>query len=366
MDTANLDRVEILKGPASLLSGIGATGGTINYVTRAPHTGPIVNEAFTAFDSFKGYRAGYGSGGSTLVDGLDYRFDITHSNNVGFIDDTYSKLSNVSGQLNYRVTNDFRIWGATEYKQDKDRFYWGTPLVPANAPGVIPTSGIVSGLWTNYYLNGHTGPLAVTIDARTLRIITTLVNHGSAQEYGCAAAQWLSNNISSDQVYGCSAHRWFNNEITSFDDSGANDVYRERLALDHAQRLYGTVTDLTINSNMGGMENRFVTTVAASSLQFNVSQDTLFGSDTVALVNPDRGLYGPRSDENIYTHLNNASLSFEDRLKVTSNFALIGGIRIEDIELSRTRFSPAGVLRSDRGYPFSTTFTPVTGRAGYA
>ena len=125
MDTANLDRVEILKGPASLLSGEGASGGAINYVTQVPHTGPITNEAFTSFDSFKGYRAGYGSGGSTLIDGLDYRFDISHSNDRSFIDDTYSKLTNVSGQLNYRVTDNFKVWGAVEYKQDKDRFYWG-------------------------------------------------------------------------------------------------------------------------------------------------------------------------------------------------------------------------------------------------
>ena len=371
MDTANLERVEILKGPASLLSGIGATGGAVNYVTNAPHTGPVVNEAFAGFDSFKGYRAGYGSGGSTKIDGLDYRFDITHSNNVGFIDDTYSRLSNVSGQLNYRVTDNFRIWGAAEYKQDKDRFYWGTPLVPANAPGVIPTNGIVSGLWTNYYLNGHTGTLnPVTIDARTLKTnYNVLDNHSGAQELWLRSGfQWdITNNISlKSQVYGYDAHRhWFNNEISSFDNSGPNNVYRERLALDHAQRLYGNVTDLTINSNIGGMENRLVTSVAASSQQFNVSQDTLFFSDTVNLINPDRGLYGPRSDEKIYTHLDKASLSFEDRLKVTSNFALIGGIRFEDIELSRTRFSPAGVLRSDRGYPFSTTFNPITGRVGY-
>ena len=371
MDTANLERVEILKGPASLLSGIGATGGAVNYVTKAPHTGPIVNEAFTGFDSFKGYRAGYGSGGSTLVDGLDYRFDITHSNNVGFIDDTYSRLSNVSGQLNYRVTDSFKIWGAAEYKQDKDRFYWGTPLVPANAPGVVPTNGIVSGLWTNYYLNGHTGPLVpVTIDARTLTTNYNVLNNhsGAAELWLRSGFQWdITSNISlKSQVYGYDAHRsWFNNEISSFDDSGPNNVYRERLALDHAQKLYGNITDLTINSNIGGMENRFVTTVAASSQQFNVSQDTLFFSDVVNLVNPDRGLYGPRSDEKIYTHLDKASLSFEDRLKLTSNFALIGGIRFEDIELSRTRFSPTGVLRSDRGYPFSTTFNPVTGRIGY-
>jgi iron complex outermembrane recepter protein len=371
MDTANLDRIEILKGPASLLSGLGATGGTVNYVTRAPHTGPIVNEAFTSYDSFNGYRAGYGSGGSTLVDGLDYRFDISHSNNQSFIDDTFSKLSNVSGQLNYRMTDNFKIWGAAEYKHDEDRFYWGTPLVPANAPGIIPTTGIVSGVWSNYYLNGHSGPLnPVTIDARTLNTTyNVLDNHSGADELWLRGGfQWdITNSVSlRSQVYGYDAHRhWSNNEINSFDDSGPNNVYRERLALDHAQRIYGNITDLTVNSNVAGMDNRFVASVAASSLQFNVSQDTLFFSDTVDLLNPDRGLYGPRSDEKIHTHLDNVALSFEDRLKITSTFALIGGIRFEDIELSRTRFSPDGVLRTDRGYPFSKNFNPVTGRVGY-
>jgi iron complex outermembrane receptor protein len=179
MDTSNLDRVEILKGPASLLSGEGATGGAINYVTKAPHTGPVVNDAFTSYDSLHGYRAGYGSGGSTLIDGLDYRFDISHSNDKSFIDDTYSKLSNVSGQLNYKVSNDFKIWGAAEYKQDKDRFYWGTPLVPANAPGIVPTAGVVSGLWTQYYpgptdFAGHVGTLnPVTVAAASSGTLPT-------------------------------------------------------------------------------------------------------------------------------------------------------------------------------------------------
>ena len=147
--------------------------------------------------------------------------------------------------------------------------------------------------------------------------------------------------------------------------SGPNNVYRERLALDHDQRLYGNVTDLTINSNIAGMDNRLVTTVAASSQQFNVSQDTLFFSRHRQSGQSGSRPLWPRSDEKIYTHVDKASLSFEDRLKLTSNFALIGGIRFEDIELSRTRFSPDGVLRTDRGYPFSTTFNPVTGRVGY-
>ena len=372
MDTFNLDRVEILKGPASLLSGEGATGGAINYVTKTPHTGPITNDAFTSYDSFHGYRAGYGSGGSTLIDGLDYRFDISHSNDKSFIDDTYSRLSNVSGQLNYKVSDSFKVWGAVEYKQDTDRYYWGTPLVPANYPRIVPTTGIVSGQWSNYYLNGHTGPLnPVTIDARTLNTTyNVLDNHSGANELWLRSGfQWdITNNIQlKSQVYAYNAQRhWFNNEINSFDDSpGGGQVYRERLSVDHDQKLYGNVTDLTINSNLFGFDNRFVTTVAASSLQFNVVQDDFFNSDFVNLVNPDRGLYGPQQTKNFYTHVDNLALAFEDRIKLTSNFALIGGIRIEDIALSRTAFDVNGVLRSAAGYPFSTTFTPVTGRVGY-
>ena len=36
MDTANLDRVEFLKGPSSLMSGLDAIGGSVNYVTEQP------------------------------------------------------------------------------------------------------------------------------------------------------------------------------------------------------------------------------------------------------------------------------------------------------------------------------------------
>ena len=134
------------------------------------------------------------------------------------------------------------------------------------------------------------GPLnPVTVDARTLRTnYNVLDNHSGAKELWLRSGfQWdITNNVSlRSQVYGYDAHRsWFNNEYNTFNDSptpslGAQgEIYRERLALDHAQRLYGNVTDLTIDSNIGGMDNRFVTTVAASSLQFDVSQDTVFGA----------------------------------------------------------------------------------------
>ena len=380
MDTFNLDRIEILKGPASLMSGEGATAGAINYVTRVPHTGPVVNEAFTSWDSFNGYRLGYGSGGSTTIKGLDYRFDVARSSLNSFIDDTYTKLLTASGQLNYQVNNSLKIWGAAEYREDKERLYYGTPLVPANFPGIIPTRGIVSGLWTQHYpgpfdFAGRVGPLnPVTIDARTLRTTYNVLDNksGAEQKWLRGGFEYsLTNNVTiKSQFYLYDAQRhWFNNEYNAFNDSptptlGAQgEIYRERLAIDHDQRLYGNITDIILNSNIAGMDNRSAVTFAANKNRFNVAQDTLFTSDTVSLINPIRGLYGPRLDEHIFTNVNNISLAFEDRLKVTPTFALVGGVRGEQIELSRDRFNPDGTRRA--GFPFSHDFNPVTGRIGY-
>jgi iron complex outermembrane receptor protein len=374
MDTYNLDRVEILKGPASLLSGEGATGGAVNYVTKAPHTGPIVNEAFTGWDSINGFRFGAGSGGSTNIKGLDYRFDISRTNLNSFIDDAYTKLFNVSGQLNYRVNDSFKVWVASEYKEDRDRFYWGTPIVPANRPGIVPTSGIVSGLWTQNYPGSGGTPNPATIDARTL---TTNYNVLDNKNFG--KELWLrggfeyifDNNVTlRSQTYAYGARRyWHNNEISAFNDGPTpslgdpGQVYRERLTVDHDQRTYGNITDLSWNSRIAGMENRSVVTLSAYRTQFNVAQDTVFGADPVDLVNPVRGFYGDEADEHIRTRVSNVALSFEDRLKITPTFALIGGIRVEGIELSRIRFDENGLLKT--GYPFSKDFTPVTGRVGY-
>src|SRR5207249_1974716 len=136
------------------------------------------------------------------------------------------------------------------------------------------------------------------------------------------------------QGYAYHANRhWFNNEINSFNDVGptvvgdVGQVFRERLSVDHHQRLYGNITDLAWNANIAGMDNRAVVTFAASSLQFDTVQDDFFTEDAVNLVNPDRGFYGTQQTKNFYTHLDDVAVSFEDRLKLTPTFAVIGGVR---------------------------------------
>ncbi len=55
--------------------------------------------------------------------------------------------------------------------------------------------------------------------------------------------------------------------------------------------------------------------------------------------------------------------SFEDRLKVTSAFALIGGVRVEDFRLARDGVNADGTIPD--GQPFTKTWAPVSYRAAY-
>jgi iron complex outermembrane recepter protein len=87
------------------MSGLDAIGGSVNYVNRQPTTGAIKNELDTSIDSLGTYRTHFGSGGSTAVQGLDYRVDIGQSKIASFIDGDYQDLTNFSSQLNYRLTD---------------------------------------------------------------------------------------------------------------------------------------------------------------------------------------------------------------------------------------------------------------------
>ncbi len=365
MDTANLEAVEFLKGPASLISGEGAAGGAINFVTRQPHTGPIRNEADFSWDSLNSFRAHYGSGGSTNVQGLDYRFDVSRATLNGFADDTNTRMLDVSGQLNYRVSDSLKVWGAIEYREDRGKAYWGAPLVPIAYSGSHATSGIVSGNYVSNYNKTNLG--AVTIDDRTFNTnYNVLDNRNVAQEV------WLRGGFElklapdltlKSQAYGYGAERsWFNNEVEAF-NSATNLVDRERFYVAHSQRLVGNITDLIWDTDIAGFDNRLVTTVSSSYLDLVRPGAANFPGDSVSLVDPNRGFYGLLTTQQQTARIDNEALSFEDRLKLTRTFALIGGIRVEHIGLDRNSTDSAGVVKA--GFPYTKDWAPVTGRVGY-
>lgn len=375
MDTSSLDRVEFLKGPSAIMSGLDAIGGSVNYVSRQPTTGPIKNELDTSIDSLGTYRTHFGSGGSTSVQGLDYRVDIGQSKINSFIDGDYQNLTNFAGQLNYRLNDSFKVFGAIEYKRDEGHAYWGTPLVPTTFAGPFARGGVVSGTAVNTFDGSILGPL--TVDSRT-----QTTNYNVADNSTGAHELWLrggfewafNNNITlKDQVYDYHAQRhWYDSETYAFDtgtvpgDLGTNAIDRDRFFVTHNQHVVGNTADMIWDSAFFGMENSLAGQLQVSRNDITFAQEgnpDTFPADTVSVLNPDPGLYGIPQPNVRNSHLDTLAGSVEDRLKITPMFSLIGGIRFEDFQLSRDGSNFDGTIPA--GQPFTKTWTPVSYRAAY-
>jgi iron complex outermembrane receptor protein len=365
MDAFMFDQVEFLKGSSALESGQGAIGGSVNYVTRQPASGPIQNQAYVGMDSLGSIRSGYDSTGSTAIKGLDYRFTVGFNHVNSFVDDDHKDISSLATRFNYQNSDVFKSWIAFEYYKDTGQQYFGTPLVPASAPGIVPTHGIVSGtMGTNF--GAFSGP--VTIDSRTLTSNYNVTdNNNSATQYWLRGGfEWeLAPNLTlKNQSYLYQAQRTFQNaEGYDFDPSNGL-IDRGPFRVSHNQHLIGNIADLTWDSKVFGMDNRLTTEVAASHNDIHFVQSFPDG-DTVSLIDPARGVFGTVDDTNTDTRtsiLDQVSQSFEDRLKITPTFALIGGVRIDEITIHRDGSAdPFG----DPGFSFSKSWAPVSYRAGY-
>jgi len=362
--TANLERIEFLKGSASLMSGEGASGGAINLVTRRPHAGPVEHEVHASYGSFNTVHTGFGSGGSTRLTGLDYRIDLNRASSNGFVDDTPSTAWHVSGGLDWRAAAGLKLFVAAEYKRDKAKTYWGTPLVSSGGTGIGPVSGLVSGTHVSAYNGTNLG--AVTLDGRTLRTNYNVIdNRSNAEEtWVRGGVEWAprADMLVRNQVYRYDARReWFNNEIIAF-NAGTGLVDRERFFVAHDQTLVGDKAEWQWDARLAGRHNRLVLAAEWSRLDFHRPGAANFPGDSVTLADPDRGTYGALTTQRQTAAIDTLAVAVEDRLRLTPRVALVGGLRHESIALDRTSTNAAGADRS--GFPFSSTWRPTTGRTG--
>jgi iron complex outermembrane receptor protein len=356
MDTGNLSQVEFLKGPSALMSGIMAIGGSVNLVTKQPTTGPIQNELDLSVDTLGSIRSHYGSGGSTAVEGLDYRFDITESKINSFVDGDFRDLGDLSAQLNYRVNNMFKTFVAIEYKQDSGHAYWGTPLVPTSFAGLNAVNGVVSGNAFSTFSGNNLGPM--TIDGRTINTNYNVADNatGAKELWLRSGFEWtpLNNVTVKDQVYYYQAKRyWLDSETYAYDDGGvfaAGTIDRDRFFVTHNQHVVGNNLDFLWDSRLFGMDNRLAAQLQVSGDWITFTEEgnpNDYPYDNVAVVDPAQGVYGPEFPDIRNKQLDDVALAFEDRLKITPQFALIGGVRVDDghcratASTSMARFQPA-------------------------
>jgi len=135
--TANIERVEVLKGPASVLYGQLEPGGIVNYVTKQPLSKPYYAAEFAA-GSFGYYRSSIDFSGPLSEDQkLLYRLNIAYEKAGSFRDFGFANTFFVAPVLTYNFSPNTSLTVELEYQDIRQFFdralapglpYWDLPI----------------------------------------------------------------------------------------------------------------------------------------------------------------------------------------------------------------------------------------------
>ena len=365
-NTFNLDRVELLRGPSSVLNGQGAVAGTINALTKQaePTVAPEWNGLFS-YGRFNTYQTAIGVNGP-ISDSLWYRFDVSRYGSDGYVDRMNPSSSNVTGSLLWRPGPRADLRFSIDYLNDDVGSYFGTPLLPVAA--------------VRDPLDVITTTTGEGIDARTRFLnynVEDAVNDSSQLLLRADAEVRLSDHVTlRNTVYGFNAERnWQNAEgfpyCTAVVDvctaAGEIQRYYGYFFVDHDQQMFGDRAHLDIRTPIGAIENRATVGFEASTLDFERGRGfrrriPLAPGDAVDVFNPVPGTYGQRELRGISpTYIDSWAFFAEDSLPVHGRVRLTGALRYEAMDLERVNLDAAGAVEPSG---FARAFRWWSWRAG--
>jgi len=333
-DTWSVDRIEVLRGAASVMFGEGAIGGAVNVVPRKPTRGAIENEALVTVGSDATRQVAFGSGGA-INDMLSYRFDISHRKTDGFmLRGEAESLAvgaavrlDVSPQLQFTLSHD-------EGRQSPQRYY-GVPLI----------NGRVSSL--NRTQNYNLDDAEIKYRDRWTRL----------------DAQWTPNDAVTvrNQLYRLDSKRhWRNSETYTYSATTRRVTRGDYLEIGHDQEQIGNRTDATFKHTLFGLANQVLVGFDANRIDFLHTNDSPYGGRSVVdpfVFNPGNYAspvaYTPRYKTKTHTY----AFFAEDKLAFNEQWSVVGSLRWDHAKIARSDLQNAA-------NNFRKTFVYGTGRLG--
>lgn len=314
-DTWSVDRIEVLRGPASVMYGEGAIGGVVNVVQKKPIRGPIENELQITGGTQKTARVAFDSGGK-VNDNLSYRFATAYNRSAGWVDRGDTDNLMVSASVRLDVNPDFNLTLSYDDGMQHPQQYLGTPLVN----GSLDTS-----LRKKNY---NVGDAQISYRDRWTRL----------------NAEWTPNDRVTvrNQFYYLTSHRhWRDSETYTFLPATSQVRRTDYLEILHDQEQVGNRADMTVKSRLFGLDNATTVGFDINKINFTHSNNSPYGgTSTVNAYNFDPGLFfsppGIVTSPRFRTNTTQYALFGEHRIAFTPQWSVIGGVRFDHATLYRT------------------------------
>lgn len=359
-DSWSFERIEVLKGPASILYGEGALAGAINFVPKRPEIGQSFGSGLASYGSFDTVRLA-GDINQPLGDRTAVRGFASFDRSSGYVDDTDSRRFAGTIALRTRPTDRLTVDITVDVTQDRaSSAYWGTPLVPsriARNPSTLVTSSA-----NGYVIDRSLARRNYEFDDSSTRSRALWVRTNLAWEVNAAIR--LVNQLD----FYDAARRWRDSETYRYvPETGL--LARGVTRIDHDNSIFTDRFFAAIDAPILGLRNR--ATIGVEYSDFGFKNPRSFGvAAPVSLRDPIVGNFpdlsnpanfpGAGNRTIFHTNIATSAIFAEDALNITPRLLLVGGLRYDAIDLRRR----VDDLNADTSLPFGQKYRPFSWRAG--
>lgn len=350
-NTFNVEAIEVLKGPASVLYGQGTIGGAVNVINKSPDLDRDSFEALASYGTFETVSTGVG-GNKLLSEIAAARIDASYHRTGGYVERSPSDSLNLTGAVLYLPSDTVSVEFGVDFLKDNLSPYFGTPLVPTSAARDPMRNLLASS-------EGLTVDRAMRFESYNVADYQTKSWHVWPRllvEWSPSEAVTLSNTT----YYFHADRKWINAENYVFNPA-TGLIDRDRFFVFHDQDLAGNQFSVTFRHGILGLPNKLVVGLDYSHLDFVRSRGFPDG-DSVDPYNPDPGLFGPIEERVSPTRWDQAAIFVEDVLSLTTELKLVTGLRAERLWLTRENFNLDGSFNAASS--FERTYKPFNWRAG--
>jgi iron complex outermembrane receptor protein len=358
-DSWSFERIEVLKGPASVLFGEGALAGAVNYVPKRPDFGTRHGEVLVSYGSLETSRLAADATGPLANGRAAYRAGIVFNRSGSYIEDSANDNLSLSGGVDVRLGASGTLALAIDhFRDDYGSAYFGTPIV-ARASARQP-SDLVSDS-RGFVLDEAMRDRNYDVNGGITDIRTT---------WGRARLEWPISPVwkmTNDFYVYDKQGDWKNAEVYTFAPASGL-LTRSTVSISHDHQFWGDRLALSSDARFGHRRNRF--TIGLEANRNDLFSPRRFGSTTpVDPYDPVRGAFPADTPENFPgagnrqdfdSTINLISVFVEDALTVAPRVTLIGGLRTDRFDVDRS----VDDLNTGLQTAFSRSFHPVSGRAG--
>ncbi|ENU48574.1 TonB-dependent siderophore receptor [Acinetobacter nosocomialis] len=337
-DMSNVERVEVLKGPASVLYGRGSAGGLVNKINKKPMDQSL--REVSLIGSTTGQRRAEVDVNEKVAENVKVRLTGAVEDSDGYRDQAFLKRQAVAPSVQWDITDKTKLLLQADYLHDDRLADQGFPTDPITGKPVKTNPKTFYGA-----LNGkEVGDVDTEISSQTISLDHEFNNqlkyHGAVRHY----------NYSLDRQYSVASHQ----------DSKKNKLPADQIQLSQSKRIRNEdgvyiQQELSTLFNTGFLKHN--TLIGAEYSKQH--KDELVWSKArqiINIFNPELENWAPL-DTSIAAETNNSNtfetygIYLQNLMTVTDQLKVLVGLRYDNLSQDRNNKVKSQILnRTDNTY----------------